>query len=99
MPLAPSCQNTFYVLFANFSGQQGPWEFCGGSAIYGPNGRLLAEAGSQGSTLAIADLDDADLDAVRKQLTMLQDVAEASGKDLSGSSKRDQGPRSTACVM
>ncbi|MGW7074204.1 carbon-nitrogen hydrolase family protein [Streptomyces sp. NPDC054871] len=96
---ARALENTFYVLFANFSGQQGPWEFCGGSAIYGPNGRLLAEAGSQGSTLAIADLDDADLDAVRKQLTMLQDVAEASGKDLSGSSKRDQGPRSTACVM
>ncbi|MGW6054329.1 carbon-nitrogen hydrolase family protein [Streptomyces sp. NPDC055189] len=95
---ARALENTFYVLFANFTGPHGPREFCGTSAIYGPNGRALAEAGSQGPALALADLDDADLEAVRKQLTMLQDVAESPGRDLSGSSERDHGPRATACV-
>ena len=67
-------ENTFYVLFANFVGRQGPWEFCGGSAIYGPDGRPLATAGASDAALVVAELDDAVLAGTRDRLTMLKDV-------------------------
>ncbi|MFJ4952739.1 carbon-nitrogen hydrolase family protein [Streptomyces sp. NPDC088760] len=96
---ARALENTFYVLFANFLGQQGSWNFSGGSAIYGPNGRPLAEAGNQETGIAIADLDDEVLAVTRKQLTMLQDVGEPSTAHLSVSGQGGYVPRSTACVV
>ncbi len=68
-------ENTCYVLFANFLGRQGDWDFSGNSAIYGPDGRPLAEAGGESARVIVADLDDDRLAAARGQLTMLADMA------------------------
>ncbi|MFG2523020.1 carbon-nitrogen hydrolase family protein [Streptomyces sp. NPDC048527] len=82
---ARALENTLYVLFANFVGRQGPWEFCGGSAIYGPDGRLVAEVGSEEAAIAIADLDDTDLASTRKNLTMLEDLTNHPDAQVPGS--------------
>ncbi|MER5889285.1 carbon-nitrogen hydrolase family protein [Streptomyces sp. NPDC001941] len=76
---ARALENTFFVLFANFAGRQGPWEFCGRSAVYGPDGRALAQAGPDAAELVVADLDDAELTRVRGGLTMLRDAARPPG--------------------
>ncbi|MFJ6812096.1 carbon-nitrogen hydrolase family protein [Streptomyces avermitilis] len=74
---ARALENTFYVVFSNFVGPQGPWDFCGRSAVYGPDGRTLAEAGAREAELVVADLDDAALVATRRGLTMLRDLDDA----------------------
>ncbi|WP_279614290.1 carbon-nitrogen hydrolase family protein [Streptomyces seoulensis] len=74
---ARALENTFYVLFSNFAGSQGPWDFCGRSAVYGPDGRALAQAGTQEAELVVVDLDDAALAETRRGLTMLRDLAPA----------------------
>ncbi|MGW7046942.1 carbon-nitrogen hydrolase family protein [Streptomyces avermitilis] len=71
---ARALENTFYVVFSNFVGPQGPWDFCGRSAIYGPDGRTLAEAGAREAELVVTDLDDAALVDTRRGLTMLRDL-------------------------
>ncbi|MEU9987182.1 carbon-nitrogen hydrolase family protein [Streptomyces sp. NPDC048045] len=71
---ARALENTFYVVFSNFVGPQGPWDFCGRSAVYGPDGRTLAEAGAQEAELVVTDLDAAALADTRRGLTMLRDL-------------------------
>ncbi|MGC4766725.1 carbon-nitrogen hydrolase family protein [Micromonospora sp. DT46] len=71
---ARALENTCYVLFANFAGSHGDWEFAGRSAVYAPDGRVLADAGT-GPGLAVADLDDAVLRRHRDALRMLTDRA------------------------
>ncbi|WP_431908767.1 carbon-nitrogen hydrolase family protein [Micromonospora carbonacea] len=71
---ARALENTSYVLFANYAGAHGGWRFAGHSAVYGPDGRALAAAGTAAG-LAVADLDDAVLRRQRDSQRMLRDRA------------------------
>ncbi|MCB5164864.1 carbon-nitrogen hydrolase family protein [Streptomyces bambusae] len=44
------------VVLANHVGPAGPWTGCGRSAVWGPDGTLLAEADAHTATVASADL-------------------------------------------
>jgi D-alanyl-D-alanine dipeptidase len=45
-----------YVALANHVGRAGPYEACGRSAVWGPDGTLLAQADAQAPGLALADV-------------------------------------------
>ncbi|MFI9271160.1 carbon-nitrogen hydrolase family protein [Kitasatospora sp. NPDC052896] len=70
---ARALDNTGYVLLANFSGPSGPYHGCGGSAVWGPDGTLLADAGPAESALAAAELDPTELARVRTAEPVLLD--------------------------
>ncbi|MFD7873514.1 carbon-nitrogen hydrolase family protein [Streptomyces sp. NPDC059766] len=53
---ARAMDNTSYVLLANHSGPSGPYHGCGGSAVWNPDGTLLADAGTAEPGLATARL-------------------------------------------
>lgn len=46
-----------YVLLANHIGPAGPWTGCGGSAVWAPDGTVMAEADESGLRLLVADLE------------------------------------------
>ncbi|WP_229403448.1 nitrilase-related carbon-nitrogen hydrolase [Micromonospora okii] len=69
---ARALENTAYVVFANFAGAHGGWRFAGHSAVHGPDGRPLADAGTTAG-LAVADLDDVRLRRQRDSQRMLLD--------------------------
>ncbi|MEV4556367.1 carbon-nitrogen hydrolase family protein [Kitasatospora sp. NPDC049285] len=46
-----------YVVLANHVGPAGPWTGCGGSAVWAPDGAVLAEADESGPRLLVAELD------------------------------------------
>jgi len=71
---ARALENTCYLVFANFTGSHGGWDFAGRSAVWAPNGRALADAGTE-EGLAVADLDEATLRRHRSALRMLADRA------------------------
>jgi predicted amidohydrolase len=71
---ARALENTAYVVFANYAGTHGGWRFAGRSAVHGPDGRPLADAGTTAG-LAVADLDDAGLRRQRDDQRMLLDRA------------------------
>ncbi|MCC9306787.1 carbon-nitrogen hydrolase family protein [Kitasatospora sp. RB6PN24] len=73
---ARALDNTCYVLLANHIGATGSFETCGGSAVWGPDGHLLADAGETTAGLAVAELDPVVLREVRAELTMLADIAD-----------------------
>jgi len=54
---ARALDNTCYVLLANHSGPSGQYHGCGGSAVWNPDGTLLADAGTARTGLATACLD------------------------------------------
>jgi 5-aminopentanamidase len=62
---ARALDNACYVVVANHSGRGGPYDGCGGSAIWDPDGRLLADAGAADPALATAPLDPKVLAAAR----------------------------------
>ncbi len=70
---ARALENTLYVAFANFVGSHAGLSYCGHSALYGPDGRVLADAGPAEPGLAIADLEAETLHQVRERLQMLRD--------------------------
>ncbi|QMU78737.1 carbon-nitrogen hydrolase family protein [Streptacidiphilus sp. PB12-B1b] len=70
---ARALDNTCYTVLANHSGRSGPYQGCGGSAVWGPDGGLLADAGSDDPGLATARLDPAVLAAVRAEEPVLND--------------------------
>lgn len=45
-----------YVVLANHVGAAGPWTGCGGSAVWAPDGTLLAEADEHTPSIAVADV-------------------------------------------
>lgn len=45
-----------YVALANHVGRTGPYDACGLSTVWGPDGTALAEAASDGAGLALADV-------------------------------------------
>ncbi|WP_461010201.1 carbon-nitrogen hydrolase family protein [Streptomyces capparidis] len=72
---ARAFDNTMYTVLANHVGTTGGWRTCGGSAVWGPDGRLVAEAGPTEPGLVAADLDPERLRAARETHTMLRDLA------------------------
>jgi predicted amidohydrolase len=81
---ARALDNTMYVLLANHIGSTGGLDACGGSAVWGPGGHLLADAEQTTAGLAIADLDPAVLREVRADLLMLTDIADRDAAFASG---------------
>jgi 5-aminopentanamidase len=67
-------ENTIYVVFSNLLGEADGRRFCGRSAIYGPEGQMLADAGPADEGLAIADFDPAVLADVRESSPMLHEL-------------------------
>ena len=72
---ARALENTFYVVFANFAGAHGGMIFCGQSAVYGPDGRVISSADTDQPGVAIADLDTAKLAETRASMQMLNDCS------------------------
>lgn len=52
----PAFQNSFYAVMVNRTGREGAMDFCGQSLAAGPDGSLLALAGT-GEELLLADMD------------------------------------------
>ncbi|MFG2951905.1 carbon-nitrogen hydrolase family protein [Streptomyces adustus] len=71
---ARALDNTCYAVLANHIGTTGGWDTCGSSAIWGPDGRLLAEAAVEAPQLITAELDSQALLAVRDSEPMLRDL-------------------------
>ncbi|BAJ33033.1 putative hydrolase [Kitasatospora setae KM-6054] len=46
-----------YVVLANHVGSAGPWTGCGGSAVWAPDGTVMADADESGPRLLVADLE------------------------------------------
>ncbi len=70
---ARALDNTMYVVFANSVGGSGGWLFCGGSAVFDPQGQPLARAADEGEAIVVADLDPEELVRVRTKHRMLLD--------------------------
>ena len=70
---ARALENTVYVAFANFVGGHDGRQYCGRSAVHGPDGRRLAEAGPDQPGMAVAELDPEQLREARISLPMLAD--------------------------
>ncbi|MDF6043911.1 carbon-nitrogen hydrolase family protein [Streptomyces sp. JH14] len=71
---ARALDNTCYAVLANHIGTTGGWNTCGASAIWGPDGRVHAEAGPDRRELITADLDPQTLIAARDSEPMLRDL-------------------------
>ena len=70
---ARALENTIYAAFANFVGSHDGLNYCGHSAVHGPDGRLLADAGPDQTGIAVAALDHVKLLQTRAAMQMLQD--------------------------
>ncbi len=70
---ARALENTFYVAFANFVGGHDGLEYRGRSAVHGPDGRVLADAGPDRPGIAVAELDPETLRQIRETLPMLRE--------------------------
>jgi len=75
---ARAVENGLYVVFAGLTGPCGPARFCGGSAIYDPEGRPLVRLGEE-EGVAVADVDAALVAATRERHTMLRDHRDSLG--------------------
>ncbi len=70
---ARSLENTMYLAFSNYVGEHGGLAYGGMSAIHGPDGQCLSDAGSSGTGIATFDLDREHLQETRRSLQMLRD--------------------------
>lgn len=70
---ARALDNAMYVVAANHCGSSGPYDGCGGSALWDPEGRLLADAGDGSPGLATARLDPDVLARIRADECALLD--------------------------
>ena len=70
---ARAMDNTGYAVLANHCGPSGPYQGCGHSAVWNPDGTLLADAGTADPGLATVRLDPAALAAAREQEPVLVD--------------------------
>ncbi|MFF1481833.1 carbon-nitrogen hydrolase family protein [Streptomyces sp. NPDC058301] len=73
---ARAFDNTVYAVLANHVGRTGEWETCGSSAVWGPDGRVVAEAGPDGEEIVFADLTPDALHTAREAEPMLRDLRE-----------------------
>ena len=81
---ARALENTFYVAFANFVGAHDGLDYCGRSAVHGPDGRMLADAGPDRPGIAVAELDPEWLRRTREALPMLRDRSQERPRVQSG---------------
>ena len=66
-------ENGFYVAYVNQAGAEGDWEYCGLSRLAGPDGRVVATAGTtEELVFAVADTDR--IAAARAELPYLDDL-------------------------
>ncbi|MET8545042.1 carbon-nitrogen hydrolase family protein [Kitasatospora sp. NPDC004799] len=72
---ARALDNTLYTVLANHIGHTGGWHTCGGSAVWGPDGRLIAEASEDQRELVVVDLDPTVLRRTRESEPLLADLA------------------------
>jgi predicted amidohydrolase len=70
---ARALDNTMFVLMSNHVGSTGGWNACGGSAVWGPYGTLLAEGGQDAAGLIACTLEPEQLAEMRVRETMLAD--------------------------
>jgi predicted amidohydrolase len=67
-------ENTMYVALSNHLGEADGRRLCGHSAIWGPNGEVLADAGPTEDGLAIADFDPRALAQARADRPVLEEA-------------------------
>ena len=72
---ARAFENTMYVALSNHLGEADGRRLCGHTAIYDPEGRIVADAGADEEGLAVANFDPAVLADVRARSPMLQEVS------------------------
>lgn len=65
--------NSMFVVCANRHGVEGAKEYFGLSAVYGPNGEVLATAPDDADGLALAEVDLAQVDEIRRRRPFLRD--------------------------
>ncbi|MGP4109758.1 nitrilase-related carbon-nitrogen hydrolase [Streptomyces sp. 4N509B] len=65
--------NGLYVVCANRTGQEGPKRYFGTSAVYGPDGEILAQGGEEGDEVVIATIDPAHAARTRRTRPFLRD--------------------------
>ncbi len=70
---ARAIENQAYVVGCNRVGSGGSLEYVGDSKVFGPNGDLLADGTDAGETILYADVDPAEVTAVRTRFPFLQD--------------------------
>jgi len=71
---ARAFENTMYVVLSNHLGEADGRQLCGHSAVYDPEGTLLADAGPSEEGLAVADFDPDVLAAIRTRSPMLEEA-------------------------
>jgi 5-aminopentanamidase len=76
---ARAVENGMYVVFSGLTGRCGSSEFCGGSAVYDPEGRVLVRLGTERG-VAVADIDTRLVEETRARHTMLADHRDALGE-------------------
>jgi 5-aminopentanamidase len=76
---ARALENGMYVVFAGLTGRCGSGEFCGGSAVYDPEGRPLVRLGTERG-IAVADLDTEVVAQTRARHPMLADHRRSLGE-------------------
>ena len=82
-------ENGLFVVYANYCGTEGDFDYCGLSCICGPNGEDVARAG-QGEALLMANLNRADVASVRQNLNYLSGLRpEVYGNITTGVSRDD----------
>ncbi|HEX3454984.1 MAG TPA: carbon-nitrogen hydrolase family protein [Gaiellaceae bacterium] len=67
-------ENTMYVVLSNHVGEADGRRLCGHSAIWGPNGEVLADAGPTEEGLALADFDPEVLARIRADRPVLEEA-------------------------
>ncbi|AYG80684.1 (R)-stereoselective amidase [Streptomyces hundungensis] len=77
---ARAFDNTMYAVLANHVGVTGGWRACGASAVWGPDGRPVAEGGPTDEELVLADLLPERLRAAREAEPMLRDLHPMAGR-------------------
>lgn len=70
---ARALDNASYVVLANHCGRSGPFDGCGGSAVWNPDGTLLTDAGGTDPGLAVARLQPPALALARSRDLVLLD--------------------------
>ena len=65
---ARAIDNGIYVVLSGLTGRCGDRDFCGGSAVYDPEGRPVARAGAEDPAVVVADLDPTDVARVQGEV-------------------------------
>jgi 5-aminopentanamidase len=92
---ARALDNGIYVVFAGLTGRCGDLDFCGGSAVYDPEGRALDRVGPESPAVVVAELHAAEVERVQTTHPIAADRLSSLGSRLrltAGSASRQQEP-------